>query len=152
MCEAWQFQRRTLSLASSSTATQGVGDEFFMLPLTQDHYLHKNVLKHLFLHKTCLSLWSTLDVTSAPWLIEPLRLARGCWRMPGDAVVPFRKHQRGLPQGVATSVVLSELCVSIFLWRLHGSVSVKAVCYVDDLTVIAATKDDMVSGSIHHVM
>ena len=84
-----------------------------------------------------------LDINSAPWLTTPLRIAKGCWRMPSDSVVPFRRHERGLPQGVATSVALSELFVAMYLWRLTSIVRVKTICYVDDLSVIASSRRDI---------
>ena len=84
-----------------------------------------------------------LELSSAPWLVEPLKHVKGCWRMPANAVVPFRQHERGLPQGVATSVILSELCVAMFLWRLHAIVRVETICYVDDLSVMATNRDDI---------
>ena len=42
---------------------------------------------------------------------------------------------------MATSVVLSEICVAAFLWRLHACVDVQSICYVDDISVIASTKE-----------
>ena len=61
-------------------------------------------------------------------------------------VTPFRAHERGLPQGLATSVVLSELCVAAFLWRLHHILQVTTICYVDDLTVVANSAQDLASA------
>ena len=84
-----------------------------------------------------------LDLSSVPLLWRPLAFAKGCWRLPQDSVSPFRMHSRGLPQGMATSVILSELCVAAFLWRLHAIVNVKTICYVDDLNVIASSRDTM---------
>ena len=84
-----------------------------------------------------------LNIASAPWQVNPLRFVRGCWRMPGDAVVPFRQHERGLPQGVATSVVLSELCVAMYLWRLNCILKVRTICYVDDVSVTATSRQDI---------
>ena len=84
-----------------------------------------------------------LNLQSTPWLIEPLLVARGCWRLPKDSVSPFRSHQRGLPQGLASSVVLSELIVALFLWRTHNIVSITTICYVDDLTVVAESRQNL---------
>ena len=90
-----------------------------------------------------IAWFAGLDTSSTPWLVFPVSVAKGCWRMPNNVAVPFRHHERGMPQGLATSVVLSELCIAAFLWRLHNILSVQTICYVDDLTVIANSAQDL---------
>ena len=74
-----------------------------------------------------------LSLSAVPLLYSPLMCAKGCWRMPHDCAAPFRQHERVLPQGMATSVILAEICVAAFLWRMHTIVTLNSLCYVDDL-------------------
>ena len=70
-------------------------------------------------------------------LATPISTSKGAWRLPLNAVAPFVSRQRGLPQGLASSVLSSELFLSVFLWRLHKIWHLCAICYVDDLNLIA---------------
>ena len=90
-----------------------------------------------------IAWFAGLDTNSTPWLVYPVSVSKGCWRMPNNVAVPFRNHERGMPQGLATSVVLSELCIAAFLWRLHNILCVQTICYVDDLTVIPKCSRDL---------
>ena len=55
-------------------------------------------------------------------------------------------RERGLPQGLASSVILSELFLSVLLRRLHACVDIDSVCYMDDLTLVADTQEKLVDA------
>ena len=76
-------------------------------------------------------------------LIKPFSWGCGFWRLPNNAAAPPAKHNRGLPQGLASSVMLSEVFLSVFLRKLHRCVCIDSVCYVDDITLVATTKKDL---------
>ena len=68
---------------------------------------------------------------------------RGSWRMPGNTATPSFRRTKGLPQGMASSVALAEICVSVLLWRIHHSVRLQMIAYVDDLNFISRSRDDL---------
>ena len=70
-------------------------------------------------------------------LADPLCRARGMWRMPLGNVSPIFAKDRGLPQGMSTSVLFAEIFVSLFLWRLTMTLGVLVAAYVDDINIIA---------------
>ena len=74
---------------------------------------------------------------------DVLKGCRGIWRMPNNTASPPFIRSRGLPQGLATSVSLAEVSISIFLWRLHRLVDLESVAYVEDLNLIAKTREEL---------
>ena len=99
----------------------------------------------------CLSLNVGLAIAGLmglqPSVIEririPLKKTIGCWQMPRNHVSPTFTPQRGLPQGVSSSVTLSELCLSMLLWKIHLAAQVQCVCFVDDLNILARSEDQL---------
>ena len=63
-------------------------------------------------------------------LMLPFDNGCGFWKLPNNATAPPAHHPRGLPQGLASSVLLSEVFLSVFLRRLHRCVDIDSVCYV----------------------
>ena len=62
----------------------------------------------------------------------------------GSAPTLFRNN-RGLSQGLSSSVLKCELCLATLLFRLMLSVpNLEAVAYVDDLNLMSCTKEDIV--------
>ena len=55
----------------------------------------------------------------------------------------FFARNRGLPQGLSTSVALAEICVAVLLHRLHVLVNIESICYVDDINLIARSPEDL---------
>ena len=51
------------------------------------------------------------------FLVEPLRLSSYSWKLPFAAKPMEHTHDRGLPQGMAGSVMLAEICIAPLLWR-----------------------------------
>ena len=78
-----------------------------------------------------------LDNKSIDALTMPIRSASGYWRLPLHECGMIFKVRRGVPQGLSASVLLAEVFLSMYLWRLSLSAPVEIVAYVDDLTVIA---------------
>ena len=68
---------------------------------------------------------------------------KGAWRMPGNVAVPSFRRGKGLPQGMATSVAMAEVCVSVLLWRIQHAAAIQMVAYVDDLNFIASCREDL---------
>ena len=79
-------------------------------------------------------------------LMLPFDNGCGFWRLPNNTTAPPANHPRGLPQGLASSVLLSEVFLSIFLRRLHRCVDIDSVCYVDDITLVATSKDQLLKA------
>ena len=73
-------------------------------------------------------------------LLCPLALSTAVWRLPHNAVPTPFKHERGLPQGMASSVLMAELAIAPLLWKLFWRFgdSLLSVAYVDDLNFICS--------------
>ena len=84
-----------------------------------------------------------LSQEDAAGLAKPFDLGCGFWRLPNNAVSPPSHHSRGLPQGLASSVLLSEVFLSVFLRKLHRCCDIDSVCYVDDLTLVATKRAEL---------
>ena len=76
-------------------------------------------------------------------LMLPFENGCGFWRLPHNTTAPPARHPRGLPQGLASSVLLNEVFLSVFLRRLHRCVDIDSVCYVDDITLVATRKNQL---------
>ena len=76
-----------------------------------------------------------LSQESMDQILLPLTSARGAWRVPHNTPVPLRKPSRGMPQGLASSVVLAELFLSLVLWKISYLPTSTMVSYVDDLNI-----------------
>ena len=80
-------------------------------------------------------------------LTGPLLSSRGFWRLPLSEVGPFFKVQRGVPQALSASVLLSECFLAGFIWRLHHITKIKVVAYIDDIYLVA-TSPEMLDQSL----
>ena len=75
-------------------------------------------------------------------LAKPVREAVFQWRLPSCAVAQRTTPDRGLPQGLASSVLMAELAISPLMWRIERSLSpdqhrhTMKAAYVDDLNVV----------------
>ena len=81
-----------------------------------------------------------LDHYSATQLFFPLKGAKGHWRLPRSELGPLFRVQRGLPQGMAASVLGAEVFIALFLWRLSCTLDLEIVAYVDDINLISTTR------------
>ena len=52
------------------------------------------------------------------------------------------RTSRGLPQGLATSVLLAEAMVSLVLRRLGGLTTLESVLYMDDVTLVCSDRSE----------
>ena len=77
-------------------------------------------------------------------LLLPIVAATGLWSLPlAAAPLPYCNN-RGLPQGMSTSVLLSELAISPLLWRVARILpQVSVLAYVDDLNMIACSREEL---------
>ena len=82
-----------------------------------------------------------LNPDDAILLADPLRRARGMWKMPLGSISPLFAKERGLPQGMSTSVMFAEIFLSFFLYRLTLTLRVQVVAYVDDINILADSPD-----------
>ena len=86
----------------------------------------------------------------ADTLLVPLRDSSFGWRLPFGALPKFISHQRGLPQGMAMSVLLAECAIAPLVWKVHhATVREKhalAVAYVDDLNFMVGRGKDRLGG------
>ena len=79
-------------------------------------------------------------------LVGPIVASKGFWRLPQNACTSVWENQRGVPQGMATSVMMAELCISVLLWKLRACAEVVCLTYVDDVNILAATRETLVSA------
>ena len=90
------------------------------------------------------AVYMGLAPANALSLLVPSMCSVGVWRLPYNAVpMPFR-NTRGLPQGMATSVLLSELAIAPLLWRVGSCWPMVSIyAYVDDLNFASASRDQL---------
>ena len=74
-----------------------------------------------------------LSRENASDLAFPLLVSKGCWRLPYNAVPEIFMNQRGLPQGMASSVLMMR-----FLMLRFGE-SIQPISYVDDVNVVCSS-------------
>ena len=76
-------------------------------------------------------------------LLFPIMCATGVWALPHKAAPLPWNNTRGLPQGMSTSVLFSELAIAPFLWRLSRVLEgISTVAYVDDINLVGNTKEE----------
>ena len=72
-------------------------------------------------------------------LIKPVSEAAFVWRLPYNGVPRQHMNERGLPQGLAGSVMLAELTIAPLLWKIERALQhheeLEMVAYVDDINV-----------------
>ena len=88
---------------------------------------------------TKLAVLAGLDLSSARPLADPILHAHTTWRLPHNSTAPFVKLERGLPQGLPTSVAGAELIVSLLLRRLEGCCMCEPFSYMDDIQCISCS-------------
>ena len=69
-------------------------------------------------------------------LTWPLVGTRAVWRLPSNVLNQTTVAERGLPQGMASSVLLAELNVACLVRKLHCAVECHTIVYVDDINVV----------------
>ena len=90
----------------------------------------------------CARLMGLSDSCCAD-LLFPFQASTGFWRLPNNAIAPPVRRTGGVPQGLASSVALSEILLSVLLRRLHRCVDADSVCYIDDLNLMTRSKADL---------
>ena len=73
-------------------------------------------------------------------LLCPLVFSKGVWRLPHNAWPRTFTNSRGLPQGMASSVLMSELAIAPLLWKIwhHFGERITTIAYVDDLNFLGS--------------
>ena len=85
-----------------------------------------------------------LSYTNILDLLVPVACAVGIWKLPFSAAPKPFGTPRGLPQGMASSVLLAELAIAPVLWRLTRAVQGLTVCaYVDDLNLVVDQRPNL---------
>ena len=73
-------------------------------------------------------------------LVKPVSNAAFVWRLPYNGVPRQHTNERGLPQGLAGSVLLAGLAIAPLLWKIDRALQhhdeLAMVAYVDDKNVI----------------
>ena len=87
--------------------------------------------------------WALSEVTLST-LEFPTAFTTGVWSLPhGAAPIPY-SSVRGLPQGMSTSVLLSELAIAPLLWRVTRVLPQAWIfAYVDDLNFLSSSCDEL---------
>ena len=81
-------------------------------------------------------------------LEKPLKYASFAWRLPMNAKSDLHTLERGLPQGMAGSILMAECHICSLLWRIHWATQTDPealmVAYVDDLNFCCSTPRHLV--------
>ena len=89
------------------------------------------------------AVYAGLTPSDAHDLLTPLIATRHVYRLPDNTVCPFVSKERGLAQGLSSSVLLAELFVALVVWRIDKSVRAEAICYIDDLNFVTQGSAEM---------
>ena len=79
-------------------------------------------------------------------LTWPILSSSSVWRLPANVPNPSVQAERGLPQGMASSVLFAELNVACLVHKLQACVQCSTVVYVDDISVITSSLGDLRSA------
>ena len=83
----------------------------------------------------------------ADMLEAPFRAASYVWRLRFGRMPTVMHYQRGLPQGMAGSVLLAECAIAPLIWRVHhalgGKMGTLTVAYVDDINFVVSAESDL---------
>ena len=72
-------------------------------------------------------------------------MCHSVWTLPFAAAPLPWNNNRGLPQGMSTSVLLSELAVAPFLWRFSRVLEgISVFACVDDLNLVACSREEAI--------
>ena len=85
-----------------------------------------------------------LQPESAADALRPIYESVGVWRLPRNTLCPWLATERGLPQGLSISVVMSELFLSVLIRKVQATSPSVSVCYVDDLNFTSPTKQGLI--------
>ena len=77
--------------------------------------------------------------SSATALFSPLFHTCGVWRLPFHHPSPLFRLEKGIPQGLATSVAAAEMIICTLLSRSAWIDGVESVAYMDDLHFITGS-------------
>ena len=77
-------------------------------------------------------------------LVKPITHAAFAWRLPHNGVPIQHLNERGLPQGLAGSVLMAELNIAPALWKIQRALghddNLSIVAYVDDMNIIIGSE------------
>ena len=76
-------------------------------------------------------------------LVAPIVGSRKMWRLPFQASSPPMASSRGLPQGLCSSVLLSELFLSTLIRRLNHVEGLETIGYVDDISIVTTSEQSL---------
>ena len=94
---------------------------------------------------------SGLSDLNAHKLAWPIQKASSIWRLPHNSIATLHKNERGIPQGLASSVLMAELCVNCLVRKVVVCTKARAIAYVDDVTFLARSKTQL-KAIIHLVL
>ena len=87
----------------------------------------------------CLSAQALgLTEEDARRMVEPIQQARGYWRLPRQECSPPFSNERGLPQGLAGSVAMAEILLSLLIYKLASISGIDVFAYIDDIHLTAS--------------
>ena len=79
-------------------------------------------------------------------IVTPIQQSKGFWRLPNQEVCPPTRRQRGLPQGLAGSVLMAEIMLAVLIYRLNSINGLEAYAYIDDIHMLTLQKDQFKKG------
>ena len=74
----------------------------------------------------------------------PLIHSRHIWRLPFGAAGPEMTTERGVPQGLSTSVTWAKLFLSLLVCRLSFISGLEVIGYMDDISVLTSSESTLV--------
>ena len=85
-----------------------------------------------------------LSREDAEWIALPLIHSRYIWRLPFGASCPETTSDRGIPQGLSSSVTWAELFLSLLVRRLSFIQGLEVIAYVDDISVLTPSEPSLI--------
>ena len=80
-----------------------------------------------------LAVLMGLPAKTAAMLALPIQMTKGVWKLPDNAVNAACKGERGLPQGLSSSVLLAEVMIAALMHKVTLIERCSSVAYVDDI-------------------
>ena len=88
-----------------------------------------------------LAVVAGMTEQTAALLTGPLVWSDAVWRLPMNAPNPPAKAQRGVSQGMSSSIVLSELVMATLIRKIHLATPCDCICYIDDVHIATNTAE-----------
>ena len=76
-----------------------------------------------------------LSESDARVMLNMLLSIQGIYRLPREAMSAPSVKERGVGQGLSTSVLLAELYLALLAWKINLTTTAVTITYVDDVHI-----------------